>query len=689
MLAGTGTLAGCGLVPGTSPIPTIEPSPTPTVFAEDVARAYLKAWGNGDYNAMYTMLAPSSLATISVSDFVKRYQAITLEVTIAAVKTNLVSVHEEGNEAQVKFSVTFDTILVGSFTQENSMQLRRDPAANRWGVLWSSTLIFAELQSGYTVHLTPYASARGGILDVKGRAFTTEQQLIQLDVIPVQMKNENQVLGILARVLGKTSSEIKANYSRYPGDWRTTVGTISTDVFKSNLKDLNQPGILTDTTKELRTYPYGQAAAHVIGYIGQLSGEELDKMRLKGYHEGDVVGKTGLEAWGEPILGGTRGGKLMILTPGNTIVTTLAIVPAKQSQNIYSTLDMDIQQIADKAMGDKVGAAVVMDVSNGNVLALLSNPGFDPNKLSQKITSQELNALLNDPNIPLVNRVTQSAFPPGSVFKIISFSAALERGGMVTGTPFYDPGYWDGLGQSYRKVCWIYTDYGRGHGTLSLTAALTQSCDVAFYQVGQRLDKIDRNILPAYARAFGLGSPTGIEISDTDGNIPDPNVGTWRPGDPINMVIGQGNVLASPLQIATMVAAIANGGTLYEPHLVARISSIADRTEQITQPKVRGKLPLTPANLTSLRDALRRVTQSQEGTAYLAFRGCKIAVAGKTGTAEVQKDGKPHSWFASYAPADDPKIAVVVIAEHGGEGSSTAAPIVRKIVEDYFARPNK
>ena len=328
-------------------------------------------------------------------------------------------------------------------------------------------------------------------------------------------------------------------------------------------------------------------------------------------------------------------------------------------------------------------------LSNGKVLAMVSNPGFDPNKLSQKITTPELFALLNDPSKPLVNRVTQGSFPPGSVFKIVGYSAALEKGGMTPGTPFYDPGYWDGLGQNYRKVCWIYTEHGRGHGTLPLSSALTQSCDVAFYQVGQKLDNLDHNLLPSFARAFGLGSPTGIEISDVAGNIPDPSVGVWRSGDAINMVIGQGDVLATPLQIANMMAAIANGGTLYEPHLVARISSVADRTEQVIQPKVRGKLPLSPATLVSLRDAMRKVTQSPEGTAHLAFRGSKIAVAGKTGTAEVHKEGKPHSWFAAYAPADNPKIAVVVLAEHGGEGSSTAAPIVREIVEKYFALPGK
>jgi penicillin-binding protein 2 len=196
-------------------------------------------------------------------------------------------------------------------------------------------------------------------------------------------------------------------------------------------------------------------------------------------------------------------------------------------------------------------------------------------------------------------------------------------------------------------------------------------------------------VLPTYARAFGLGSPTGTEITESPGIVPDPNQGLWRPGDPINLVIGQGNMLTTPLQIADMMAAIANGGTLYTPHIVTRVANLAEGTEKVMQPEVRGKLPISATTLASLREALKRVTTDKDGTAYTAFRGSKVVVAGKTGTAEVTKEGEPHSWFAGYAPADNPKIAIVVMAEHGGEGSKTAAPIFREIAEKYFALPKK
>lgn len=691
ILAGMSGVAGCSLLPS-PPTPTPVPIPTPVLTAEETARNFLKAWSAADYAAMYAMLAPSRQATISASDFVTRYRNIVAEATIAAVKTTVMSTNEDASQAEVKFSVAFETNLVGTIQQDNTMSLRLEN--NRWGVLWSPNLIFSQLNSGYSLRFFPLASARADIFDRKGRPLTAPLTLVSIDVVPSQMKNENATLAILARVLNKPASEIKAIYSKYQDDWRTSVGIITPDVLKNNLKDLDQPGILTDSTKETRTYPNGQIAAHVIGYVGQASPEELTQLQSKGYRDGDIVGKSGLEIWGEPYLAGTRGGKLVITAPGGAIAATLASVPAKQSQNIYSTIDLDVQKIVEKELQQslekdklRAGAAIVMDVSNGNVLAMVSYPDYDPNKLTQKLSPQEFRALANDPDVPLYNRAAQAAHPPGSVFKIVSYCAALETpsSGISANTTMSDPtGYWDGFGR--RWTCWIYSFPRRFHGTLKFSDALAQSCDVIFWQVGRVLDSIDRNLMPKFARAFGLGSETGFELLEAAGNVPDPaKLDTWSQGHAMNLVIGQGYMLASPLQIASMTAAIANGGTLHKPHIVARISSIADRTEKTTQPEVRGKLPISPSTLASVRDAMKRVTTDPQGTAEFVFRGSKLNVAGKTGTAEVP--GDTDAWFAAYTPADNPKIAVVVLVEHskGGEGSEVAAPIVRKIMEGYLA----
>jgi penicillin-binding protein 2 len=680
-------VVGCNVLPGDSSTPTPAPTPTPVVFAEDTARAFLKAWSESDYSAMYSMLAPSRQDTITADQFIARYKGIALEATIRSVKTVVNSVQESGNEGEVKYTATLETNTVGTLQHDNTMLLRREN--NRWGVLWNPGLIFPPLSTGGTIKFYPLAPPRADIFDRKGRPLTQPQTLIVVEVVPAEMKNENAVLSSLSKIFNQQPGVIKAMYSKYPGDWRTAIGTLTQDQVKQNLDALNQPGIHTDKTQDLRTYPQGTLASHTIGYVGQINADELAKMQTKGYREGDLIGKAGLELWGESYLAGQHGGKLVVLSPSGTISATLADVPSKQSQNIYTTLDVDVQTIAENALGAHMGAVVVMDISNGNILAMASHPTWDPNKLSQRMTTADFRALMNDPGDPLVNRAVQSAFPPGSVFKIVGYSAAIEKGIFSPNSLFNDPGYWDGLGQNFRKYNWTWPITGKGLGTLSLSNALTQSDDVVFYQVGQKLDQVDKNLLPNFARAFGLGSETGIELAESSGNIPDPNQGTWRPGDPINMVIGQGDVLASPLQIADMMAAIANGGTLYTPHVVARVSSLADGTEKTFPVTVRGKLPISAGTLASLRDALKRVTTDKDGTAFTPFKGSKVIVAGKTGTAEVFKTGEPHSWFAAYAPADNPRIAIVVIAEHGGEGSTTAAPIVREIVDKYFALPAK
>ena len=680
-------LTACAILPGGSATPTPAPTPTPVTFAEDTARVFLKAWSESDYNAMYSTLAPSRKETITAEQFVSRYKGIATEATITAIKPTVLSSHEEGNEAEVTFSVTFETATVGTIQQNNAMRLRRE--SNRWGVLWNPGLIFSQLNAGGSVRLYPSVSARADIFDRKGRSLTGAQELVVVEVVPLEMKNEGAVLAALARVFGMSQSAIKAMYSKYPGDWRTPIGTLTQEQARANADALSLPGIRTDNMQFVRTYPQKTLAAHVIGYVGQISAEELERLQIKGYREGDIVGKSGVELWGEAYLAGQRGGKLTILSPTGAITATLANVPAKQSRSIYTTLDLDLQEIVEKAMGTRAGAVVVMDVASAEILAMASHPTYDPNRLSQRMSTQEWRAISSDPGGPLVNRAAQSAFPPGSVFKIVSYAVAMEKGGYSANSLFDDPGYWDGLVETHRKYCWTFATTKKGHGTISLANALTESCDVTFYQIGEKLDKQDRNLLPTFARAFGFGARTGFELAESAGNVPDPNTAAWRLGDAINLVIGQGTLLTSPLQVADMMAAVANGGTLYEPHIIARISSLAEGTEKVMQPEARGKVPVSAGTLASIRDALRRVTTETNGTAYTAFKGSKVVVAGKTGTAEVLKGGEPHSWFAGYAPADKPRIALAVFVEYGGEGSKAAAPIFREIVEKYFALTGK
>ena len=290
-----------------------------------------------------------------------------------------------------------------------------------------------------------------------------------------------------------------------------------------------------------------------------------------------------------------------------------------------------------------------------------------------------------------LNRATQGAYPPGSTFKPVTMAAGLEKAGLKPTSTFFDPGYWDGLGQAYRKYNWNTA----GDGTIDFVNGLSRSNNTVFYEVGKRVQDVDPFALPNMARAFGLGHTTGITgVEEVAGQIPDPDWKQqtkgeqWVPGDGVNMAIGQGDVLATPLQMATMYAAIANGGTLYRPRVVQKIGSNNEPPEEVWQPEVMGKLPVSPENLQAIQQGLHGVISSPGGTAGFVFRGFPKSAAGKTGTAEAGGAGQTsHAWFAVYAPYEDPEIVVLVFLENGGQGSYNAAPLARQVLETYFNLP--
>jgi len=266
-------------------------------------------------------------------------------------------------------------------------------------------------------------------------------------------------------------------------------------------------------------------------------------------------------------------------------------------------------------------------------------------------------------------------------------AAALEEGGFTPGSTFNCPGTWYGLGKDWPKTCWLE----RGHGQVNLVQALTVSCDVTFYELGKRLYELDPTLLPRYARLFGLGAPVGLGIAgEVAGLVPDADwkmaeLGeAWFSGDSVNLAIGQGYLLVTPLQVASMVAAVGNGGTLYRPQLVLKVAASSEEPEQVFEPQELGRLPVRPETLSAIQEGLLGAVIGPRGTATHAFEGMEVAVAGKTGTAE-NPDDDPHAWFAGYAPADDPLIAVAVVIENGGEGSQVAAPLFRQMVEAFFA----
>ncbi|MEA3341235.1 MAG: penicillin-binding transpeptidase domain-containing protein, partial [Chloroflexota bacterium] len=452
------------------------------------------------------------------------------------------------------------------------------------------------------------------------------------------------------------------------------------------------PGIYRDE-KAGRIYPHGGIAPHVVGWVAPVPAEQLDAYRARGYRGDEWVGVSGLEAWGEEILAGRHGGALNVVTVAGEVAATVAERQATPSRAIYTTIDRDLQEQVQHILGGRKGAIVVLDAHTGAVLALASGPGFDSNAFVGPAGAADRSQILADPRRLLFNRATQGTYPSASVFKIVTISAALEEAGMhPEHTIFYCPGYWEGLGPASRKGCWKED----GHGDISLKDGLTASCDVTFYSVGQTLDGVGQDVLPRFGRGFGFGEKTGLEgVLEEGGLMPDPDwkanvIGeNWWVGDTVNIAIGQGYLLVTPLQVARMIAAVGNGGALYRPYVIQSIGPAGEALpEQATQPEVVGTLPVSAEHLAAIQEALLGVTTKSIGTAPHRFAGLSIPVAGKTGTAEVGgPDTEPHSWFAAYAPADNPEIAIVVLAENAGEGSTVAAPLTRQVVEAYYGLP--
>ncbi len=540
---------------------------------------------------------------------------------------------------------------------------------------------------------------RGRILDRRGRELVVNRPSFNVYVLPEDVKDRDSLAVALSVALGMEHDVIKNKITAAFQKNRHNLALIAQDISRNQLAFLEArrsslPGLVIEVD-HLREYMHGKIGAPFLGYMGKITESELKSH--PDMHGDDLIGKSGMEKIWESYLRG-KDGFIQRVTDafGREVRSNLfqedierrASIPGA---DVILSIDIDLQIAAEEALGDKYGAIVAMDPRTGEVLALVSHPTFDPRDFIKGVDAKEWNELVKDPSFPLVNRATQGVYPPGSIFKIVTAAAALKEGVIDTTTPFYCPGFYKFGKKTFR--CWRKG----GHGRMDLHQAIVGSCDVYFYNVAQRLG-IDR--LARYIKGFGFGVPTGIDLAEKAGTAPSREWKSktfkkpWYDGETIVTGIGQGYVTATPLQIAVMTAAVANGGILLKPQIVKEVISSQGKTLFEYNPQENGRLPVEKRVMDIIRDALVGVVNEPNGTGK-ASKLDRMVVAGKTGTSQVvaqgpqggkylRTDQKDHAWFTSYAPAENPEIVVTVFVEHGGMGGEAAAPIAKQILEAYL-----
>lgn len=696
-------LAACapgGETPAVTGTPTPR-LPTPSVMVTSVPdisatfETFITAWRADDYAAMYAMLSAASRNSISEEDFVARYKDAMNTMSLRQLDYSVSATNTTPTNAQVSFNVIYRTHIAGDIQRDLTAPWVNE--GGQWKLEWSEALILPELTGGKKLVMDYQIPPRGNIYDKDGNPIAAQDDVYAVGLQPGNIipEQEETLLREMARIAGTTPEEIAASYRFAQPHWYIPVGEASIGEIQNRLGLISGLGGVLLTQYRSRYYYAGGLAPHLVGYVISVPAEEFDSYKRRGYSGAEKVGFSGIERWGEEILGGQRGGRLYILNPDGTIGAALGQSGQIPGSSIYLTLQSDFQRQVQDALRGLTGAVVVIERDTGRVLAMAASPTFDPNLFEgQNPNRQVLGNVLSNPANPLFNRATQSTYPLGSVFKIITMAAALESGDF-TAESTYDCQYeftdlgspilYDWTWERYQREL-ANTGEGRTRpsGLLTLSEGLMRSCNPWFYHIGLQLFRNGKGTAIAdMSRGFGLGQPTGIgQVSEAAGVIRPPE----SPLEATNEAIGQDPVLVTPLQVAVFSAALGNGGTLYRPQLVEKIVDPSGNETNAFKPESRGVLPISPENLKLIQDALRSVVADPRGTAHSRFVGINTPVYGKTGTAQTGTD-TPHAWFSGYTDAgreDKPDIAIAVIIEYQGEGSEWAAPVFRRVLEIYF-----
>ncbi|MBU4175117.1 MAG: penicillin-binding protein 2 [Actinobacteria bacterium] len=592
--------------------------------------------------------------------------------------------------------------------------------------LWFMQIVsgdeYCEKAEGNRIREMSLESPRGRILDRNGTVLVKNRNALTISVVPAEIGKDEKVIERLSRLLGMGEKEIRYRIEQSQAPNRRVV-LIKSDVGEDVVTYVREhqrefPGVIAGI-RPIREYPYEELAAHVIGYLGEISPEMLEEKKGERYVAGDEIGISGLEStYDEELRGEVGKYRLEVDASGNSI-RELSRKEPRSGLNLRMTIDQEIQALVEATLKAQVdlarnryhpetareyeatgASAVVMDLRNGEIIAMASYPTFNLNEFVGGISEKAWKELNNPKNMyPLNNRAIMSELPPASTFKAVTAIGAIQEATYSMNSPFECKNvFTKGPFEEYPKYCWST------HGRINLFNGIVQSCDIVFYELGytfyQRQLKEEGRPLWEYARDFRLGMHTGIDLtSEMDGRVPspewkrefnrdNPEYQVWYPGDTVNMAIGQGDLLATPLQMAYVFAGIANGGKFVKPHVMKDLEDSDGEVSITAKIETVAELEIDVQIFAQINEALQGVVKGK-GTASKTFEGfplAQIPVAGKTGTAEVV--GKqPASWFVCYAPANDPQYVVAVVIEQGGHGGETAAPAARRILEGLFHLP--
>lgn len=685
---------------------------------EQVVRAFLDAWSAGDTAKMYTYLSPTSKSFYPQEAFAARYARVHDAMDFNGLSYTLGDIEAHDVVAAVHYDVTIDAGSFGTIEDAGRI-IRLVKEGSVWGVAWSSLDIFPTLTANAEMTSSGRLAQRADIYDRNGNPVASQGEIVVLYGVRQNMSDQSRCEIRLAQLTRRSQSSFQSFFANYGPETIFFLVEMPSQTYYANQAEIDPLcGVYGDYTNTYQTRVYygGGAMTTVTGWVGAMTQDQQADYLRRGYSIDARIGQSGIERGYESVLAGTPERVLRISEPGGVVLAEYGSTAGSPPNPVRLTIDRDLQVAVADAMADAYtyaipdwasvaggGAAAVIDVNTGAILAMVSYPLVDPllfNPASQdQGRGERLTALGADNREPLKNHVLQEQYTPGSVYKIITLAAVLNEGIVSPQDTFDCQLDWSGqekYGDSQAsRPDWRKTDDFPPAGIITPAEALMASCNPFFWEFGAQLYQRDRkNTLGEYAQRMGLGRAYNIYNYPlmVAGDLDDPTTNAAPFTAAINDAIGQGDVAIPPLQMAVAVAAIANGGTVYEPYLVQQIGPDGAPIST-TAPNALNTLDFNPGVLETIREGMCGVIENEDlGTAYIRFRDrnyhtvAPYTLCGKTGTAETLR--YPNAWFVTYAPAENPQIATVVMVPQSLEGSQVAAPITRRILDYYFRVPD-